>query len=149
MAASTIRRTLGIAAIAAGALLATTPAAMADAAPQLTVTPSTNLTDGQQVAVNATGFTPGDSVTAVQCSTGEWPNVKCDLADAPTPVTADANGAAALTLTVRSSFEGADPTTGDPAGTVDCTVAPGCDVRGGSQTDPSGVFAPPVPITFG
>jgi hypothetical protein len=55
--------TLGIA-LSSGLSVA---AASAAGGPKLTVTPSTNLRNGEKVKVSGTGFKPGDSVYIVEC----------------------------------------------------------------------------------
>jgi hypothetical protein len=68
-------RLLGVAAVVAATVLTwQSPAPTADAqtapGPTITVTPTTDLVDGQLVQVAGTGWTPQQSVRLVQCPTG-------------------------------------------------------------------------------
>ncbi|MEU0885778.1 enediyne antibiotic chromoprotein [Lentzea sp. NPDC005914] len=140
----------GIARVAAvlimsGALVGSTPAFAA--APALSVTPSTGLSDGQSVTVTGSGFPAGDAVAAVQCNVPEDPaKISCNFPD-NAQTTTDSDGGFSAALTVRAQFDGVNPITGAPAGHVDCTVAPGCGVLAGSLATPE-VFAGPAPISF-
>jgi hypothetical protein len=60
-----MRRILAVLAVVGGVALAT--AAPAGATGSVTVTPSTNLTDGTAVTVTWTGLTPGATPSIVQC----------------------------------------------------------------------------------
>ena len=126
---------LGLALLGAGTALAASPA--------VTVTPSTGLTDGQQVSITGSGFSANSTVTVLECA-ANMSNPSCDVADQLT-VTSDATGAFTATLTVRASFEGANPLTGADAGAVDCAVSPGCAV---ASFDSALNYAG-VAITFG
>lgn len=126
---------LGLVLLGAGTALAATPTE--------TVTPSTGLTDGQQVTVVGSGFSAGASITVFECLSNES-TPSCDTADEVT-ATADSTGAYTATLTVRATFEGTNPLTGADAGAVDCTASPGCAV---ASLDSSLDYAA-VAITFG
>ncbi|WP_326414916.1 enediyne antibiotic chromoprotein [Amycolatopsis sp. H20-H5] len=134
-----------VAALAAGAglVLLTVPSAGAAeaAAPAISVSPASGLSNGQAVTVTGTGFPAGAQVGASECSNGTWPDVRCDSADGVS-ATADASGGFSVTLTVRTAFQGA----GQPAGPVDCLSAPGCAVRAGDTT--GAVVAAPVALAF-
>lgn len=70
--------------------------------PTITVAPSTGLADGQQVHVVGTGFSPGESLQAIECAdkgdkTGPG---DCDLASARS-TQADATGTVSIELTVH------------------------------------------------
>jgi hypothetical protein len=55
-----------------GLLVSSGPAnAKAAAAPKLKVAPKSKLTNGEEVAVSGTHFTPGDSIFVVECVVGE------------------------------------------------------------------------------
>ncbi|WP_158883774.1 enediyne antibiotic chromoprotein [Amycolatopsis anabasis] len=141
-----VRRLAAVFAAGAGVvLLAAAPASAAT--PEITVSPSTGLHDGQSVTVTGQGFAAGDQVGAMQCGPGDWPAVSCDFADRSV-VTTDSAGGFSTTVTVRAAFDGVSPVDGSPAGKVDCTATPGCSLRSGSIAD-SSVFASPVALGFG
>jgi len=99
----------------AGAL----PALAAEEAPSVTVTPATDLVDGQQVTVTGAGFRPTEPLSVSQCGavSGE---IACG--QSPARVVTDATGSVTTTLTVRSSFEGFS-SAGKSLGTVDCRAS--------------------------
>jgi hypothetical protein len=106
-----------LAAAALGTGLAAIGAAPAWADTGVTVTPSTDLTDGQVVAVAGAGFTPGETAHLVQCTATFN---ACDVANRQLiPVAAD--GSVAASYTVNSKFEGLD-VEGNPVGQIDCTA---------------------------
>jgi hypothetical protein len=93
------------------------------AAPGITVTPATDLVDGQVVAVVGTGFTEVTDALVLQCpGTVEDVNASeaaCDLSTAAAG-TVGQDGTVTAELTVRRTLfvAGSQP--------IDCTVAPGC-----------------------
>lgn len=113
----------------------------------LAVTPSTDLDDGQTVAVAGTGWRPGAGVVVTQCVSGtqhcggSFGRIEVDVA-----------GAFALPLAVRAVFTAFD---GSP---VDCRVD-ACEVLAGNEEnedhtasipiafDPSTVLLPPPAMT--
>jgi acetyl esterase/lipase len=104
--------------LAGTTVVAGAPAGAADLA--VTVTPATDLVDGQTVRVAVTGAPPAASLVSRVCAdTAAGARGTC----APgfvIPVVTDANGAASYDVTVDAqfvAFEGA---------TADCRVAPGC-----------------------
>jgi hypothetical protein len=97
------------------------------ATPSITVTPSSGLSDGQQVAVAGSGFTASDTITLLECVSSAT-TVGCDTADAQTAAADDTGSFSTDTFTIRASFDGVDPQTGASTGQVDCTVSPGCSV---------------------
>jgi hypothetical protein len=105
--------------VAAGLAFAFQPAAMA--APGVTVTPATGLSNGQTVTVSATGLTPGTVYHVGQCATVEPGVIGCD-ATTSTDVTADAAGKITAQLTVHTSFQAVVGSNGTPWGTVNCKV---------------------------
>jgi hypothetical protein len=116
-------------------VMGTPTASMADetASVEITVTPSSGLSDGQIVTVSATGFVPGETVIVGECAVPgkQW---SCDP-DAGTTATADHNGTVTVTGPVHASFDGVNPADGSAAGAVDCkTVADGCWI-GVASTD--------------
>jgi hypothetical protein len=130
----------------AAAMMVAAPAAHA-AAPAITVTPASGLSDGQSVSIGGGGFPAGESIAVVQCNAPSDPaQTSCNYADYVSTV-ADSSGAVSASIVVRVSFTGTNPGTGQPAGQVDCAAGP-CTIAVGSQADPS-IFAPPAEITFG
>jgi len=142
-----LRKAATVVAIGASSILLSVSAAHA-AAPEIAVSPATGLTDGQSVAVNGEGFPAGESVAMVQCNAPADPAaLSCNYADY-VPAAADGAGAFSGNIVVRGVFDGINPVTGQPAGTVDCASGTACAIAVGSQADPS-IFAPPAPIAFG
>ena len=130
----------------AAAMLVVAPAADA-AAPAITVSPASGLSNGQSVSVTGGGFPARGSIAVVQCNAPADPaQTSCNYADYVS-TTADSSGAVSASIVVRASFTGTNPGTGQPAGQVDCAAGP-CTIAVGSQSDPS-IFAPPAKITFG
>ncbi|MEV4625749.1 enediyne antibiotic chromoprotein [Micromonospora sp. NPDC049523] len=107
-----------------------------------TVTPSTGLTDGAVVQVDADGLTAGSTYDVGQCAFVPTGDLVCNPADF-TQVTADAAGTATTPLTVRASYAGVLHD-GTPWGTVDCTTTP-CSV---GLSDATGTGPAPVAISF-
>ncbi|MFK0216467.1 enediyne antibiotic chromoprotein [Streptomyces sp. NPDC090298] len=109
-------------AVAAGLALTLQPSAMAAAtAPVVSVSPASSLSDGQQVAVTASGLTPNTVFHLGQCAFVEPGKYGCDAATAK-DVVSDASGKINTTIVVHSSFQavvGADRTVW---GTVDAKV---------------------------
>jgi hypothetical protein len=106
-----------IAVAALGALLGFAGPAAA-AGPSITVSPSSGLTNGQNVTVKGSGFTANyANMVIVQCAATATGANGCDTNDVKF-TKADANGAFTVTLTVRSKF-----------GSTDCTKVE-CIVQG-------------------
>ncbi|MBB1156137.1 MULTISPECIES: enediyne antibiotic chromoprotein [Amycolatopsis] len=130
--------------VVATGVVGAAPALAADA--QLVVSPTTDITDGQSLAVTGTGFSAGATVFVAECADNAAAH-SCDLASGDLQVVvADGNGAISASLPARRTFAGADPATGAPTGTVDCTIAPGCAIA--ASVDRSTPAAPPVVISF-
>jgi Bacterial Ig-like domain (group 3) len=100
-------------AVATGAaLMATAPvAANAAAAPSVTVSPHTNLTNGQKVTVTAKNFTAAvtaKSATAAECSHAALKSKSisdCDVSTAtPVPVNTSGNGSATFTIVSGATY---------------------------------------------
>ena len=92
---------LGVLALTSVLFVAT--AARADAAVVVTVDPSTGLADGQPITVTGSGFAPGASVGAAECSAAvaqSHNTVDCDLSNAPI-TQADGSGTAVLHLRAK------------------------------------------------
>jgi hypothetical protein len=94
------------------------------ALPVVTVTPSTNLVDLQQVNVTGSGFSANAQIGTVQCRTGAVGQADCDLSTL-VYAQADANGAFTLTRYVRRLI-------GVNAKTVDCGAPSGCILGAGN-----------------
>jgi hypothetical protein len=108
----------------------------------VSVTPSTNLVDGQSVTVSGTGLTPGTVYHIGECAPVDS-TIACNQPEG-VDVTADSAGTATATLTVRKTFVGlvgAPP--GTPVGTIDCGTQ-ACLVGFGDDAGNGGG----VPISF-
>jgi hypothetical protein len=122
------RRTLAATTVFAvatlGALLGFAGPASA-AGPTVTVSPSSGLTNGQNVTVKGSGFTANyPQMVVVQCAATATGANGCNVNDVKFPK-ADANGAFTVTLTVRSKF-----------GSTDCTKVE-CIVQAHEGINPS------------
>jgi len=120
-----------------------TPSATVTSGPaqHVTVTPATGLTTGQKVLVQASGFSPGESLVVTQCAakgtaTGAG---DCDLTGMQ-GVTADASGRVKLEFTVSKGPFGANK--------IVCGPAQACLVSV-TQATPSPTQEADAPITFG
>ena len=111
------------------------PASAAFAAPALNVDPSTNLLDGQQVAVSGTSYTPGVAIGIAECRVGATDINGCDLRTLGTTTT-DGSGAFSATYTVRRII------TVD-TGTLDCAID-GCLVGAANVGDYSEEATAPI-----
>lgn len=133
------------------ALLAVVPGTTASASPPrearaLAVTPSTDLVDGQEVAVAGTGWPAGDELWITVCAIGTE-----HCGGTSTDVVVGPDGAFAATLRPRVRFTGPD------LHPVDCLATP-CEVRARPDTslnrsagqaiafDPSAPLLPPPTI---
>jgi len=125
----------------------TTPATATSLAPapsghqKVTVTPATGLKSGQKVLVQASGFSPGESLVVTQCAakgaaTGPG---DCDL-NGMQSVTADASGQVKVDLTVTKGPFGANNIVCGP--TRACLISV-------TQATPSPTQEADTPITFG
>ncbi len=111
--------------------------------PVVTVTPSTNLVDLQQVTVTGSGFSANAQIGTVECRSGALSEVDCDLS---TLVYTQANASGAFTLQryVRRLIA-------VNANTVDCGAPSGCILGAGNIANLSEangqaiVFNPNVP----
>ena len=103
-----------------GAMLVVTPAADAALAPVLTISPTTDVANGDTIAVEGTGFKPASTVYVVQCASHSQDS--CDVTNLKA-VTPDADGAFSTELTVHTGelgFAGAKCDAGD-----ECLIAAG------------------------
>jgi lysophospholipase L1-like esterase len=111
--------------------------------PTLAVTPATDLADGQDVTVTGANFDPGSTVTFTECPVGQAGYFyDCD-SDATGQAVAGPSGTFTTTYSVArilTTDEGLE------GGTVDCAVAPGCDLAafGGFDED----FQALAPLSF-
>ena len=108
---------------------------------KVTVTPATGLKSGQKALVQASGFSPGESLVVTQCAakgaaTGPG---DCDL-NGMQSVTADASGQVKLNLTVTKGPFGAN--------NIVCGPAQACLISV-TQATPSPTQEADTPITFG
>ena len=92
--------------------------------PVVTVTPSTNLVDLQQVTVTGSGFSANAQVATVQCRSGALNQADCDLGTL-VYTQSDANGAFTLTRYVRRLIAVS-------AAKVDCGAPAGCILGAGN-----------------
>ena len=106
----------------------------------MSVTPSTDLVDGQVVTITAAGYTPGTTVFVATCPPGAVIPTDCDTGHYLSQ-TADDAGVVTIPYDVRRVL------LGGIAGPLDCAVAT-CTI--GATGDPfgSGGSDPQVPITF-
>jgi hypothetical protein len=110
-------------------------------AQQVTVTPATGLTAGQHVLVQASGFSPGESLVVTECAskgTATGPG-DCDLTSMQ-GVTADASGRVKVELTISKGPFGANK--------IVCGPAQACLVSV-TQATPSPTREADAPIAFG
>jgi len=108
------------------------PNAPAVQPPSLVVEPSTNLEDGQVVAVHGSGFTPGGTVYLVECrgDSSDQTGRAWDLQKAQKSLNAGNDGTFDTTFTVRRTLNT------QLYGNVDCaTVAEGCILGFGGASD--------------
>ncbi len=108
---------------------------------KVTVTPATGLKSGQKALVQASGFSPGESLVVTECAakgaaTGPG---DCDL-NGMQSVTSDASGRVKLNLTVTKGPFGAN--------NIVCGPAQACLISV-TQATPSPTQEADTPITFG
>jgi hypothetical protein len=118
------------AAAAAGVLAMATPAL---AAPELTVSPSTGLTNGQTITLTGSGYKPGSSVFGLQCSGSTPSREACDTSAVKT-ITVGADGSFTESFTVKTG----------KIGNGTCDAGDTCVM---AVSDPSGV-GDNTPIVF-
>ncbi|MFD6183016.1 enediyne antibiotic chromoprotein [Streptomyces goshikiensis] len=115
-----ITRVGATAALAAGLAVAIQPTAMA-ASPVIAVSPTSSLTDGQQVAITASGLTPNTVFHIGQCAVVEPGKFGCDKTTSK-DVVSDAKGNINTTLTVHQTFQAVVSADGPVWGTVNAKV---------------------------
>jgi hypothetical protein len=109
--------------IAFPALLVT--AGAAGASPSITVSPSTDLSDGQTVDVSGIGWTPGDQLTLFQCKNVDIGGGNSPCGNFVTGPTVDGDGAFQIGYVVEQSFDAVN----DADNTLwDCGVAEPCEI---------------------
>ena len=114
--------------------------------PVITTTPPGPFTDGEQVTVHGSGFTPNAVLGLAECIAGVEPNGHtCDSSSTSTlaatsevdanagglfdQFTADVDGEFTRTITIRNQFQSTD-------GTVDCLTEPdGCVLLAANRGD--------------
>lgn len=119
-----MRRILGPTAAVGGALAAVLlSAGPALAAPAVTVSPSSGLSNGSTVHVKFTGFKAGDTVAVVECSplAATKGSAACDTGSVKI-VTADANGAGETDYTVKTGQIGTLADSKCPPATDSCVI---------------------------
>lgn len=116
------------------------PAALPPPSPPVTVTPTTDLTDGQTVHVTGSGFAPSTLIGLAMCRAGTtFSLLDCEISN-PTWFTDDAAGAFTHDYAVRSHLR-----TGH--GTVDCSAAPRTCVLAAVNTNDYSEFSL-TPVSF-
>jgi Neocarzinostatin family len=141
VAAEAAFRVCGLFIVIAAVLLAAAPAG---AAPALTVTPSTGLTDGQVVNVRVAGFDPELDValTVVQCNPNPRSIEDCDEVGTEDALAleTDGTGSAPFRVHVLPS---------DAGGTVRCDAGHPCALAVLSDPEDFNARMAVVPISFG
>jgi hypothetical protein len=120
--------TLGVA-LSSGLGIAVASAA---GGPKLTVTPSTNLHNGEKVKVSGTGFKPGDSVYIVECLITAKGESNCNILNT-VPATISKTGALAKSTFKVSTGKIGNGKCGTTAANLkDCAVSVG-NISGGDS----------------
>jgi len=136
-----MRRILGSTAAVGGAIAALMfTAGPALAAPGVTVSPPSGLSNGSTVSVSATGFPASSSFFVVECNSKAATDpgtVHCDLGNV-VPLTTDSSGAGKATFTVKTGAIG----DGTCAAGGQCLIAVG-PASGSNTTNTGG-----APISF-
>jgi uncharacterized protein (TIGR04145 family) len=111
--------------------------------PVITTTPSGPFTDGQEITVHGSGFTPNGVLGLAQCQSGVDPGgASCDSQENGlfTEFDADGNGNFTRTVTMHTQVQGTD-------GPIDCSVDGSCVLFAANRSD-YGVERTSVPIEF-
>lgn len=130
-----------------GTAQASAPIMFADVAiipPVMTASPSTNLNDGQTVAVTGKGFRAGEELGLSECAAGSTDGSECVLEDGlgnVGEVKANRAGRISTTFNVARVITLI-------GGTIDCSEAPGCVIGAVDLEDPTGTVISMVPISF-
>ncbi|MFE0025200.1 enediyne antibiotic chromoprotein [Amycolatopsis sp. NPDC059021] len=135
--ANSVKRVAGVVAVAAAAFGiavaggSSAAAAPAPDAPQVTVSPSTNLSEGTPITVTVSGFKAAQKVHFSECAEIGGANV-CDH-DGSGQITTDGNGGGSSASVAHKTFVGYLDN-GTKWGTVDCKTAEhGCYVGAGAD----------------
>lgn len=121
----------GVSGAIAMAMPASAQAALDPGDREITVTPSTNLTDGQTVTVEWTGYTPNSKVTVVQCADGAGLKPEtCNTTTALFDQDAGPDGEGSVELVVHTGETGPDGEC-SADGNNDCVIAANEDLRDG------------------
>jgi hypothetical protein len=112
--------------------------------PVISTTPSDPFTDGQEITVHGSGFTPNAVLGLAQCQSGvdDPGGPTCDSQENGlfTEFTADADGTFTRTITVHTQVQGTD-------GPIDCSVDGSCVLFAANRRD-YGVERTSIPIGF-
>ena len=140
MRALVIRRALtpAVAVALLGGLLAVVPATPAAAASAITVTPSTNLVQGQTVSVSGTGYPANSTVGIIECGAGAQTAFDCELRYTTAPT--DASGAFS-----NASFVVNQVISSGNLGTLNCAVD-SCIIAVGTL-DQQNIAVQPITMT--
>ncbi|WP_405164835.1 enediyne antibiotic chromoprotein [Nocardia sp. NBC_01499] len=122
--------------------------ARAEAAPSISATPSSDLSDGDTITVTASGFDPNTKIYVGECAILASDTLGCNVDDAKI-VKPDGAGNASIPIVVRRSFDARDHN-GNKQARVDCpTVVNGCMVAAGNDDhDRSADQSARAPISF-
>jgi hypothetical protein len=116
--------------VAAACVLLIGGVASAAGSPAIAVTPTSGLSDGQQVTVNGSGWVPGHSIALFECHSSQLPGNGPPCGNFAPSATADVNGAFQVLFTVQQSLVA----TNNGNAVYDCAVAPGCNIVVGDFT---------------
>ncbi|MFB7915474.1 enediyne antibiotic chromoprotein [Streptomyces sp. NPDC056061] len=132
--AGLIARAGATAAVAIGLAVGLQSSAMA--APAVSVTPASGLSDGTTVTLTATGLTPGTVYHVGQCSYVDANVAACNPATS-VDIAADASGKVTAQVKVLAKFDAVTGADAKPWGTVDCKTRT-CAVGLGSDAGDGG-----------
>ena len=110
----------------------------AEPLPDLTLTPSTNLSDGQTITVTGTNFPPYASIWVAEC-----PPTDCGYQAFGVLTQSDQNGTFHQPLTLHRTFT--VPSTGTSPSHFDCTI--GCTILGHAEP-PAAQLTATLPFTM-
>jgi hypothetical protein len=141
------KHTLGALPFAVGAMLLAAPG-VANAAPAphaISVTPSTNLVNGQTVTVSSTGWPAGAQVYVLQCADTSGAGT-CDTANL-VPVTVGSTGAFSSSITVHTGAIGSKSCNAGATCYIAAGTANQSDAGAGQIVFKSAAVATPTPTT--
>jgi hypothetical protein len=134
---------LSAAAAGAMALLGSSAASAAVAAPSVTASPATGLSDGQSISAAVAGYGAGEPVSVAECAGTPGGSLVCDL-QTQASVTTDAAGAGSTAFIVHNAFTGTD-INGNTTPVTCATVAGGCFIGTTNASQQNAA----APISFG